>query len=59
MKSHILVKCGRKRLHKVSHLKIYMRIHIGKKPYSCNVCLKTFSGNGFLTNRMRIHTGEK
>merc|ERR1719354_771535 len=34
-------------------------IHIGKKPYTCDTCGKTFRTNSDITVHKRLHTGER
>ena len=42
-----------------SYLGIHKRIHSGKKPYTCDVCEKSFTQNGNLTQHMLVHSGKK
>nr|XP_042898510.1 gastrula zinc finger protein XlCGF71.1-like [Parasteatoda tepidariorum] len=42
------------------YLTVHKHIHIGEKPYSCNVCIKCFSSKSCLTNHRRVvHTDKK
>jgi len=36
-----------------------MRLHSGKKPYSCSNCNKSFALKSILKDHVRLHTGEK
>jgi KRAB domain-containing zinc finger protein len=44
---------------KISNITYHKMIHSGKRPYSCDICEKTFTNKCGMVNHKRIHTGEK
>nr|XP_023023322.1 zinc finger protein 271-like isoform X5 [Leptinotarsa decemlineata] len=48
-----------KSLTRIYNLQLHRKFQNGKKPYECQVCLKSFSDSSTLVAHTRIHTGEK
>ncbi|XP_046408787.1 uncharacterized protein LOC124173312 [Ischnura elegans] len=42
-----------------NNLTVHMHAHRGEKPYSCDVCKKSFSRKQYLAAHCRTHSGEK
>ena len=43
----------------VGLLTLYYRLHLGIKPYKCDVCEKEFADKGACNSHVKTHTGEK
>ncbi|KAK9709988.1 Zinc finger, C2H2 type [Popillia japonica] len=68
IQGHILKKkkfeckvCGSK-TNRLSDLKAHIRIHTGERPFSCEICSKSYRiiiSEHHLTSHIRSHTGER
>ena len=56
--STVCIYCGRD-CHRLSDLKLHLRVHTGERPYKCDLCPATFARAATLTIHRRRHTGEK
>ena len=59
VKSHLDVIYVKSLLLKVVTMILPKRMHIGVKPFKCDLCEKTFTQRTSLVKHIRIHTGLK